>query len=91
MAQEQRIVHYWGAVQGVGFRYTACRIAGRYAVAGYVRNLADGRVECLVEGAGDQVEAFLEEVAETMGTFIRRQTQQAAPCSGRYASFGVRA
>ena len=35
-------VRYTGRVHGVGFRYTACRIAASFPVAGYVRNLPDG-------------------------------------------------
>jgi acylphosphatase len=47
-----------GEVQGVGYRFFAQRAAARHQVLGYVRNLADGRVEALVEGALDSVEAF---------------------------------
>lgn len=47
-----------GSVQGVGFRYFAQRSAARHQVTGYVRNLADGRVEAFVQGAERLVEAF---------------------------------
>ena len=43
-----RQVFYSGKVQGVGFRYTAKRIAGGYEVTGWVKNLPDGRVELQV-------------------------------------------
>jgi acylphosphatase len=39
-----------GMVQGVGFRYFAQRAAQRLGLAGYVRNLADGRVEVYAIG-----------------------------------------
>jgi len=90
MAQEQRIVYFSGTVQGVGFRYTACRIAGDHPVTGAVRNLSDGRVECVVEGEADQIDAFLESLRRRMGRYIRGETQQTAPCTGRYARFTVR-
>ncbi|BDI22442.1 acylphosphatase [Herbiconiux sp. L3-i23] len=48
-----------GRVQGVGFRYAAVDAAERIGVAGWVRNLPDGRVEAFVEGADDAVEAML--------------------------------
>jgi len=89
MAQEQRIVLFAGTVQGVGFRYTACSLASKYAVTGTVRNLPDGRVECVVEGEQEEIDAFLDSLRERMAGYIRRETQQTAPSSGRYPGFGV--
>jgi len=39
-----------GFVQGVGFRSYALRAATKLGLAGYVRNLRDGKVEVVVEG-----------------------------------------
>ena len=89
MAVEQRIVTFFGRVQGVGFRYSACRVAGGYDVAGYVRNCPDGSVECLVEGEEDQVAAFIADLQDAMGRYISRTTQQKRPPTGQYSSFGV--
>ncbi len=47
-----------GTVQGVGYRFFAQRAAARHQIRGYVKNLADGRVEALVEGDEKAVEAF---------------------------------
>jgi acylphosphatase len=44
-----------GRVQGVGFRFFASDSAAREGVAGFVRNLPDGRVEALVEGDHEAV------------------------------------
>lgn len=52
-----------GAVQGVGYRYFAQRVAARHQVSGYVRNLEDGRVEVLAEGAPENVEEFKHDLA----------------------------
>ena len=43
-----------GAVQGVGFRFFVERVAAKLGIAGYVRNLFDGRVE--VYGIGSSVQ-----------------------------------
>lgn len=90
MAMTQQIVRFSGYVQGVGFRYTTCRLAGGFDVTGYVRNLSDGRVECVVEGERAEVEAFLDAVGEHMGDLVRGLTRTEAPHSGAYTSFGVR-
>ena len=47
-----------GRVQGVGFRYFAQSIAVRESVAGWVRNLDDGRVEAAAAGEPDAMERF---------------------------------
>ena len=40
-----------GRVQGVGFRWFVMREAARLDLAGYVRNLPDGTVEVVAQGA----------------------------------------
>jgi acylphosphatase len=45
-----------GRVQGVFFRYTCAREAAAAGLCGYVRNLADGRVEAVFQGPKSQVE-----------------------------------
>jgi acylphosphatase len=67
----RRRVFYAGQVQGVGFRWTARRIASRFPVDGWVKNLPDGRVELLVEGEEVDVEAYLDTVAQHFGLMIR--------------------
>jgi acylphosphatase len=48
-----------GEVQGVFFRDTCRRVAGQQGVAGWVRNLPDGRVEAVFEGDPDSVERMV--------------------------------
>jgi acylphosphatase len=59
-------VTYRGRVQGVGFRWTTARIAGRFKVTGFVRNRVDGSVELVAQGEPATVKSFLAEVAATM-------------------------
>lgn len=48
-----------GVVQGVFFRDTCRRVAGQQGVAGWVRNLPDGRVEAVFEGAPESVDRLV--------------------------------
>ncbi len=48
-----------GRVQGVYYRASTQQEARRLAVAGWVRNRPDGKVEARLEGAPDAVEALL--------------------------------
>jgi acylphosphatase len=82
-------VHYSGRVQGVGFRYTAQRLAEAFPVNGYVRNLPTGGVELVAEGAPEQVEAFLQAVARRMGGYIDRADVREEDCAG-YKGFTIR-
>ena len=49
-----------GRVQGVYYRGTAISRAREMGIAGYARNLPDGRVEVLVQGTEAAVAAFIE-------------------------------
>ncbi len=48
-----------GRVQGVGFRYFVRSAAQRHGLCGYARNLADGRVEFLLQGEADAIEQVI--------------------------------
>jgi acylphosphatase len=68
-----KVVYYSGTVQGVGFRATAAMIARFHAISGWVRNIADGRVELMVDGTAEAVEAFLADVRNRMSDYIANE------------------
>jgi len=65
--QEARRYYVSGMVQGVGYRYFAQRAAGRLGLAGYVKNLRDGRVEVYAVGLAEALAALRGELERGPG------------------------
>lgn len=84
-----RRVVYSGSVQGVGFRATAVRLAARFAVTGWVRNLPDSRVELWAEGPVAEMTEFLAAVREYWGTAIEAVQEESRPSSGPHTGFTI--
>jgi acylphosphatase len=84
-----RMVYYTGKVQGVGFRATAVEIARDFPVTGWVKNLADGRVQLLVEGPADAVEHFLDKVRTRWKKNIDKEQVEKPEVSGKYKTFDI--
>jgi len=78
-----------GRVQGVGFRYTACRAAEGYCVTGFVRNLPDGSVELVVEGPPEQTRSFVESVRRQMAAYIRQADVRQSAATDQFDRFGI--
>jgi acylphosphatase len=80
-----------GRVQGVGFRWFAHDAAAREGVHGWVRNLADGRVEVIAEGDGESIDRL--EAAMRRGPSSARvervDVEELAP-AGRTTGFEIR-
>ncbi|MFO0852569.1 MAG: acylphosphatase [Gemmataceae bacterium] len=82
-------VVYAGRVQGVGFRATVADLARKYPVAGWVRNLPDGRVELWAEGPAAVVDGLLAAVRDTYSRHIRAEARDDPPATGAYRSFDI--
>jgi acylphosphatase len=81
---------YSGRVQGVGFRYQTLHVARGYDVAGFVRNLPDGRVEMEAEGSAAELAAFAKAVAERMAGFIRGVETASGTRAPSFKGFAIR-
>ena len=88
--RQRRTAYFGGRVQGVGFRYTTVRIAGEFAVAGFVQNLDNGRVLVVGEGEPDELDRFFGRLQEEMAYNIRQASVTDGPATGEFAGFGVR-
>jgi acylphosphatase len=87
---ERVTVLYSGRVQGIGFRVTVRQLACGYDVTGTVRNLTDGRVELVAEGARAELKAFLAGIAESeLSGFIAKQNDTWATAQGNLRGFVI--
>jgi acylphosphatase len=91
MPRERRRVYFSGRVQGVGFRFTCQALARGFEVAGYVRNLPDGRVEVVAEGEPSELDDFLAAIRGEMGAYIKDVvTEREPPGTPPLTGFSIR-
>ena len=89
MADVAKHVIYTGRVQGVGFRFTAQRIAMRYELAGYVKNLGSGQVEMFAQGHPEDVADCLRDISESFAAHIRDTKINETPINPSYTQFTI--
>ena len=89
MPEVTRHILFLGVVQGVGFRFTARRIAQRYELVGFVRNCPDGRVEMLVQGPAENITDCLQEIQRAFVGYIRNTKIEGALPETKYNSFEI--
>jgi acylphosphatase len=77
-------------VQGVGFRYSTLQVAKGFDVAGWVRNLPDGRVELQVEGEPGEIDAFIRAIEETMDGYVRKTERSSVRVEATFKGFTIR-
>ena len=87
---ERSTVHFSGHVQGVGFRWRTRALAERFPITGYVRNLRDGRVKMVVEGAGSAVSSFLADLQAQMAAHVDERSVETSAATGEFGRFEIR-
>jgi acylphosphatase len=90
MTRERLHIFYTGRVQGVGFRYTTKNTALGFEVTGTVRNLPDGRVELVAEGARAELEAFRRAIQDSeAGRFVRQEEAAWSAAKNEFRGFEI--
>jgi acylphosphatase len=85
-------VHLWiaGQVQGVSYRYSTEKQARLHQVQGWVRNLMDGRVEAVIEGEPDRVDAMVAWCHRGPGAAIVESVELVEEPPERLRNFTIR-
>lgn len=80
-----------GRVQGVFYRASACEFARALGLAGWARNLPDGRVEILAEGEEANLRALADwcRSGPILARVDRMETSEESP-TGEFSEFRVR-
>jgi acylphosphatase len=83
-------VYFSGRVQGVGFRYATLQVAKEFDVAGFVRNLVDGRVHLEAEGEFAEVARFIDAVNDRMHGYVKNTERICATRVPQFTGFEIR-
>ena len=90
MKRQRLQIFYSGHVQGVGFRYSVKSVATGFEVTGTVRNLDDGRVELIAEGAKTELEEFQRAIQDSeVGRFIRNEAVLWSEAKNEFRGFEI--
>ena len=91
-AQERLAATVRGRVQGVGFRFFVEDRARDLGLAGYTRNLPDGRtVEVVAEGGRAALERLVAALRQgPPGSYVERVDTAWEPATGESRGFGIR-
>lgn len=82
-------ITFTGRVQGVNFRWTTCRVAGKFDVTGWVRNEPDGSVRCVAEGDADELDRFVAAIEKAMSGFVKDTRVTTADATGDLEGFRI--
>lgn len=81
-----KLFYVSGAVQGVGYRFFTQRVSQRIGVAGYVKNLRDGRVEVYAVGSASQLSALRRELERgPQGASVSEVVDEEAAVEEKYS------
>ena len=83
--------YFSGMVQGVGFRFTAERVALNLGLRGWAKNLFDGRVEVISEGEEADLADFLNKMKNgPMKRYITDTSVTWQEATGEFKDFAIR-
>lgn len=87
--QVAKQIIFVGHVQGVGFRFTAHRVANRHRLTGFVRNLPDGTVEVLAQGTANDIDECIQDIQDSFAGYIRDTKIEEVPPDPKHREFRI--
>jgi len=90
MPKKRARIIYSGTVQGVGFRFTAEKIANLLGLTGWVGNCPDGTVETVIEGEKGGIQAFMNKIKKSMGHYVRSSEVKWEEATGEFDIFDIK-
>lgn len=91
MTKKRMHVYYSGRVQGVGFRFTAEMLARELGLVGWVKNIADGRVEVVCEGEEAKLNEFLKRIRNSaLKDYISNVNVDWSDATNEFTIFDIR-
>ncbi|MGQ9680517.1 MAG: acylphosphatase [Candidatus Bathyarchaeia archaeon] len=84
-------IYVLGKVQGVFYRSNTCEKAEELGITGWVKNLADGRVEIIAEGEEEKLKKLVEwcRVGPRWAK-VEDLNVNVEPATGEFKSFGIK-
>lgn len=80
-------IHFYGRVQGVGFRYFMANKANYLGITGWVKNLWDGSVLAEVQGEIEDIKELIEFLEKDRYIRIDRMEREILPVIDGERSF----
>ena len=86
----QAHINVSGIVQGVGYRYFVTKLARKWELTGWVKNLYTGEVEIEVEGPRGLIESLIQELwTGNAWATVRDVEVRWEKYSGNYSGFDI--
>ncbi len=90
MEKKRVSVRYYGSVQGVGFRYTACHAARMLGLTGWVENCSDGTVLAEIQGTAEEIDKMEQLIGSGRYIEITHRDMRNIPVVDDERSFEIR-
>ena len=83
-------IMFSGRVQGVGFRYTCVQCSKHHSVSGWVKNIARGDVEMIVEGDPPTLQSYVADVEASTHGQVREKSVVESAATGEFSEMAIR-